>query len=70
LDYNITPSEQAIARAATGLFNVFVFWLTFVAIVCSPFAIAGGSAYSLTMGDSSEEEESMQGFISTMSSPD
>jgi hypothetical protein len=63
------PSEQSIARAETGLSNVFVFWFTFVVIVCSPFIVAGGSAYSLTMGDSSNEEASMQGFISTMSSP-
>jgi hypothetical protein len=68
-DYNITPSEQAIARAETGLSNVIVFWFTFVAIVCSPFILAGGSAYSSTMGDSGDEEESTQGFISTMSSP-
>jgi hypothetical protein len=43
LDYNITPSEQAIGRAETGLSNVIVFWFTFVAIVCSPFVVAGGS---------------------------
>jgi hypothetical protein len=63
------PSEQAIARAEAGLSNVFVFWFTFVAIVCSPFVVAGGSAYSSTMGDSSDDEELTQGFISTMSSP-
>jgi hypothetical protein len=56
---------EAIARAETGLSNVF----TFVVIICSPFMVAGGSAYSWTMGNSSNEEESTQGFISTMSSP-
>jgi ABC-type Na+ efflux pump permease subunit len=69
LDYNITPSEQAIARAETRLSNMFVFWFSFVVIVCSPFVVAGGSAYSLTMGDSSKEEKSTQGFILTMSLP-
>jgi hypothetical protein len=68
-DYNITPSEQAIARAETGLSNMFVFWFTFVAIVFSSFVVAGGSVYSSTMGNSSNEEESTQGFISMMSSP-
>jgi hypothetical protein len=68
-DYNITPSEQVIARVETGLSNVIVFWFMFVAIVCSPFILAGGSAYSSTMGDSSDKEESTQGFISTMISP-
>jgi hypothetical protein len=38
--------------------------------LCSPFIVAGGSTYSLTMGNSSNDKELMQGFISTMSVSD